>query len=78
MLLILLNGFALSTDEKPYAGVTPRIATTKFPFVEAWLPYAEEVAKEMGMNLEVSWFTAEGVESKMGSFFARSEIHYYL
>ena len=70
ILAVLVAGMIVSSSifaaQKKFAGVTLNVASIKWDFMETWLgKYAKEVADEMGINLQVSWYTYDNHRDKI-------------
>lgn len=65
MVSFMVSGSQVALGKSRYAGTTLRVAMPKFPETLAWLKYAEEIAREWGMKLEVEYFTFDDIITKI-------------
>ncbi len=64
-MLILFNS-TLVFGSNPYEGITLSIASIKWDFMETLLgKYAQEIADDMGITLQISWYTYDGIRNKI-------------
>jgi len=59
-----IAGLALG-EEKKFEGVTLKIAACQWAIFVRYMEYAQKIGKEMGMDVQVNWYTWDGLREKL-------------